>query len=1070
MQETSVNMPNGLHAAWYRALTLAERMALPALPAAGTCPVSDQALQRLHDWKTQTGVSDEHVFAQRLAHDSLSEETLLALLDESEEALRLRTSTPPDWQSELAHLLACAEFAQEVPQDARFAHCLWPLIAAGITRLQASIALMQESASLPIDLEPFLSARVLDLSGQVHALVSRTMVLELHVARLQGLLPGETAQERFLDFVRLMQQQEQLLPLLQEYAVLTRLAIETINRWIACTCEFLSHLAQDWLQICEIFFPGQDPGLVVAAQTGAGDMHRGGRSVMILQCTSGLKLVYKPRSIAIDVHFQHLLSWLNERGKHPPFQLLRLLDRGTYGWSEFVAGHSCTQPEEMVRFYERLGAYLALLYALEATDFHYENLIAAGEQPLLIDLEALFHPRIKGATSAESSPGMTAMMFSVLRVGLLPLQILLNEELEGVDLSGIGGHDGQRTPWPVPQWQDAGTDQMRLIRQKSTIIGTENRPMLGGVPVDPLAYRMDLLRGFTSLYRLLMAQRQALVAGPLATFASDEIRLILRPTQIYAELLSEGSHPDVLRDALERDQFFDYLWAPVKTLPHLVRVIPYERRDLHMGDIPIFLTTPGSSDILTSQGELLKDFLAEPGGIAADKRIQQLDEQDRERQVWLINASLATLATGNPHAARDFSPLTPARTEAGPAELYAVARAVGDRLGELAFSDAEQVSWLGLSLINERRWALLPVGSDFYDGADGILFFLSYLGALTHEARYTALARQALTSYRTRKEAGQDRPGAFDGLSSTIYLLAHLGSLWHEPALWDEAEEMVEFLPELIEHDRANDIISGAAGCLLVLLCLAQVRPSARVCEVARLCGEHLLTRACQMDTGIAWETLKEVRQPLTGFSHGVAGISLSLLALSSHTGDARFRQAAQQAMRYERSLFSPEQQNWPDLRTPSSDRAVSEADEHLTSSMTAWCHGAAGIGLGRLASLRYLNEPEMHEEITVALATTIERGFGFNHSLCHGDLGNLETVLLASQVLPASSYGEQLRRLTPMILESIQRHGWRTGTPLGIQTPGFMTGLAGIGYQCLRLAAPAVVPSVLLLEAPYAW
>jgi type 2 lantibiotic biosynthesis protein LanM len=579
-----------------------------------------------------------------------------------------------------------------------------------------------------------------------------------------------------------------------------------------------------------------------------------------------------------------------------------------------------------------------------------------------------------------------------------------------------------------------------------------------------------LLRGFTSLYRLLITQRQALVAGPLATFARDEIRLILRPTQIYAELLIEGSHPDVLRDALEQDLFFDHLWTSVETFPRLARVIPYERCDLHMGDIPIFLTTPGSSDIVTSRGEILKDFLAEAGGSAAKERIQQLDEQDFQRQTWLIHASLATLATGNPHAARSFSPLTPARTQASPAQLVATARAIGDRLSELAFYAAEQVSWVGLSLVNERRWALLPVGSDLYDGNAGIIFFLSYLGALTQEARYTTLARQAFSSQMTRKEPGNEthrRPGAFDGLGSTIYLLTHLGSLWHEPARWDEAEEMVELLPELIGQDHTNDIISGAAGCLLVLLCLYQVRPSARVREVACLCGDHLLAQARQMETGIAWETLKEVIQPLTGFSHGVAGISLSLLALSGLTGEERFRQAAHLAMRYERSLFSPEQQNWPDLRTPHPAGAVPEPGGPFPLSMTAWCHGAPGIGLGRLASLRYLDEPEMREEITVALATTIERGFGFNHSLCHGDLGNLETVLLASRVLHTSFFDEHLKRLTAMIVESMQCNGWRTGTPLGVQTPGFMTGLAGIGYQCLRLAAPAHVPSVLLLEAP---
>jgi lantibiotic modifying enzyme len=37
---------------------------------------------------------------------------------------------------------------------------------------------------------------------------------------------------------------------------------------------------------------------------------------------------------------------------------------------------------------------------------------------------------------------------------------------------------------------------------------------------------------------------------------------------------------------------------------------------------------------------------------------------------------------------------------------------------------------------------------------------------------------------------------------------------------------------------------------------------------------------------------------------------------------------------------------------------------------------------------------------------------------------------------------------------------------PLGAETPGLMTGLAGIGYGLLRLAEPERVSSVLLLEA----
>jgi lantibiotic modifying enzyme len=35
------------------------------------------------------------------------------------------------------------------------------------------------------------------------------------------------------------------------------------------------------------------------------------------------------------------------------------------------------------------------------------------------------------------------------------------------------------------------------------------------------------------------------------------------------------------------------------------------------------------------------------------------------------------------------------------------------------------------------------------------------------------------------------------------------------------------------------------------------------------------------------------------------------------------------------------------------------------------------------------------------------------------------------------------------------------------IESPGLMTGIAGIGYAFLRHAAPQMVPSVLMLDAP---
>jgi len=203
-------------------------------------------------------------------------------------------------------------------------------------------------------------------------------------------------------------------------------------------------------------------------------------------------------------------------------------------------------------------------------------------------------------------------------------------------------------------------------------------------------------------------------------------------------------------------------------------------------------------------------------------------------------------------------------------------------------------------------------------------------------------------------------------------------------------------------------------------------------------------------------------QRPLTGYSHGAAGIALSLLELAALSGEERFKHTALAAMDYERSLFSPEHQNWPDLRA---DKVRGSSE---ITYMVAWCHGAPGIALARLGSLAYLDDTTTREEIALALQTTRARGFGLNHSLCHGDLGNLDVLLTASQMLDDAAHRAEVARLTAMLLESIERQGWCTGVPLGVETPGLMTGIAGIGYELLRLAKPDQVPSVLLLAPPH--
>ncbi|MBE3566926.1 MAG: type 2 lantipeptide synthetase LanM family protein [Thermogemmatispora sp.] len=1083
---------------WYRALTLNERLALlrttpfpPTLDALEAEALA-RAQQRLQRWKELPALSEEEGrFAARLALDGLDEEELLLLLGEPAEVLRARCPTPPTWLLALSEAFSPTAGPHDNGEEAEtvcssplpgleegshtrsFLHPFLPLIRRARRKLAAGLReLARRSLSFSFDAERVLDLLARNIPGLLLPSISRAIVLELHVARVQGRLQGATSEERFQYFLEQLSEREATLDFLQEYVVLARLVTETLERWVCRSLELLERLTDDWPLICATFLTNGEAGSLCEIHQGAGDLHRNGQSVILLRWDSGFRLVYKPRSLAIDRHFQELLAWMNERGFSPPLRTLTVLDRGHYGWVEFVQARHCSSREEIERFYLRQGAYLALLYALEASDFHAENIIAAGEYPMLIDLETLFLPQINPEVlQAQGAPGLEAIGHSVLRVGLLPQRLWSNQEGEGIDMSGLGGQPGQLSPRPVPTWKGTGTDEMRLTNERVELPVKENRPRLNDQDINVLDYSQCIIEGFTRAYRLLMAQRSELLETYLPRFADAEVRCVLRPTRIYTQLLVDSLHPNVLRDALDRDRLFDRLWATTERLPYLVPLIPAERRDLWRGDVPVFTTTAASTDLVTSEGERLSAFFSEPGLDVVRRRLAELSELDLEKQLWIIRASFTSMIDATTPQSYTRLELHPARTSPTLERLLAAASAIGNRLRQFALYQGEYVGWLGVTPVNDREWHLLPADGDLYNGLAGIALFLAYLGHLTGEQRHTELARMALRTIQQQIMRRKYFPraygiGAFNGLGSLIYLFCHLGSLWREPVLYRQAAELVPSLLAKVEQDQVYDVIGGAAGAIAALLCLQRVSPSPETLAAAVRCGEHLLSHAQpQAQGGCGWPT---TRQPvaLAGFAHGNAGIALYLMQLAQVSGETRFAEMARAALAYERTLFSPSRQNWLDLRQrPPSSGASQPVGEKY---MVAWCHGAPGVALSRLALLSLLDDQErLTEEIKAGLRTTLTQGFGLNHSLCHGDLGNLDILITAARLLPGETFAEHIPRIAAALLENMEHQGWVCGVPFGVETPGLMTGLAGAGFALLRLASPERVPSVLLLSPP---
>jgi type 2 lantibiotic biosynthesis protein LanM len=1039
----------------------------------------EAAERRARAWQ-ESMMSDEAAFEDRLRLVGLDREAfLLSLSDVGVEVgawadggawlATLREVIEQRHGSEPIPSILSAQTVPEAPTQPFFPGFLRPFLQVGAARLRAGTAAIGARHGLKDTLlsESAEATLIENLAWSLQGKALRLLVLELHIAKLRDKLPQGTPQERFAYFATdYFQDAEALLDLLRKAPVLARLLATTVDRWVDVSLELLERIVADRALIRDTFFSGADIGAVAGLETGIGDMHRRGRSVVQLEFTSGLKLVYKPRSLAVEVKFQDLLGWLNAKGLTTPHRLFTVVDRGSYGWVEFVKAAECESSEGVERFYIRQGSYLAVLHVLKAIDLHQENLIAAGEHPVIVDLEALFHHKTPAPVGETAySRALELLGESILAIGLLP--VLLPQVGQRVDFSGLGGEGGQLLSQQVPVLEETHRDTMRVVRGQAVTQASNNRPRLHGELVDPASFVKKMVEGFRETYRLILQHRDEL-ACILCTFADVEIRHLLRPSMRYAFLLSEGTHPDFLRDALEQDRMADKLWAEAAQQPALRRVVAFESADLRRGDIPIFTARPGERDLWSSTGERIQEFFERDSLSEALERLARMSDDDCAEQTSLLCKSLIALERSH-HVMQNTQRLSGAAgavEREAPGDFLATAVVIGETLKAAAIQGRDDVTWLGESAANlERwRWALSPLPLGVYEGLGGMALFFAHLAAATDRGDFEALARAALQPI-LREVQSKERPGisgvgAFSGEASNVYVLSCLAALWREPALLDSALAALPAIEAQSGADEALDILSGVAGCVVTLLGLYRRTEDKRVLEAAKRCGDRLLAKAVPTRSGgIGWKS-PMMERPLAGFTHGVAGIAWALLELGAATGDERYRDAARKGLDYERSLFLPARGTWQDVRFSEAPPTSAE------SVMVAWCHGAPGVALGRMLSLQHLDEPQVRSEIHVGLETTLREGFGFDHCLCHGDMGNIDILLVASEVLKDPRFRQAASQRAAATLAQARQHGFRCGLALEHESPSLMLGLAGIGFGLLRLWSPERVPSVLCLDA----
>lgn len=589
-----------------RARSLGERLAGGRCSSAVQDPV---AIRRLNRWRHLAGEDQPRQLAALLGssgRESISDSVLLGWLESASDTANYPL---PEWADLLngisAHIARTfkdhagpsgAYGTGSIPYE----HLYWPVAGFAwdqvASRHPSAESLLGEKARH--GLQRYLVQRIASVASLclqplflAHRSLASSGMMQLLFGDRASSAPDGSAARLYTRFVAELGE-DGLRPLFTRFPVVARLAATVTRCWIDFVGEFLQRLHADRSDLEKRFGVRAASGCLRAVKAGVSDPHHGGSTVLILEFSGGLRLVYKPRPSAIDWAFYRLVREINERLPGLDLGVLKVLDRGGHGWMEFAQHAPCSSKVAARRYYRRAGFLAYLVHWLQGIDFHRENVVAAGEHPMLVDLECLAHPLRPDETASVNNGSASALSRSVLRTGLLPLwqSHVAGDAL--YDNSGFNGPVSRRSFLPVLRWEKKNTDAMGWVYKTWHHRHRSHRPMLNGRLLSITAFERDVLTGHRTAAALLENPGGPELDSLRCQIYQAAARRIKRPTLVYSLLLRQSLEPAVLSEGVDRS-------VELMNLPCAVHDPDWEEEisSLEMLDVPYFRYTESSKNV-----------------------------------------------------------------------------------------------------------------------------------------------------------------------------------------------------------------------------------------------------------------------------------------------------------------------------------------------------------------------------------------------------------------------------------------------------------------------------------------
>ncbi len=1051
-------------------------------------PMDPMVARQLTAWRSMFEDSGTDVFVHRLAADGWTQASIAPYLGE---VAPPDGYDPPQWALTLRGCVRAASRPSGSDQEGDgepkpgqpFEDLLIPMVrfaSAELCRRARDSCRLLSTAALD-DAERFLLQQLAQVSVPTLTLEFQTFrsAGESTIFRMIRVANDQRSDTLYRTFIAGLRAGG-LVELLSMYPVLGRFWGMTVESWISALTELLTRLDQD-SPIIAGQLGTRSGGSVRRIRMGLSDPHHGGRMVALLVFAGDRRVVYKPKGLGLERAFSELLTWIDDHGSPVRLRAVEVVDRETHGWVEFVDHDDCLDAPALRSYFRRAGALLCLVHLLEGTDCHQENIVAAGEHPVLVDAEALLHHRVAPDRPSGSRDGdlqaREEYWSSVFRTGMLPNWIL-DESGTAVDTSGLGGFGEQVPQRRTPRWENLNTDELALAHLPHPARRDRNVPKLAGQPQPAIGFEDELIGGFAEMYRFCQQRKETLLSGdgPLVPLGPQISRFIPRDSALYGRLRNGLLQPLALTSGIAQMLRLEAIAVAQAATPinsgawHAIRS---EIEALLRLDFPYFCAAADSTHLDMPGGRQLEGFFGKSSFDQAMRKISDMGSDDLDKQIGYIRAAFFARsaqalhqwkpgATQHRHNGR-IQPSVDVDDAFSDERFVAEAERIGHHLWSQAIrGDSGGAAWIGLEFQQRaRRYRYQPIGHGFFSGRCGVGLFFAALWSVTGTVRWRDFALDTVEATRraiAENPKTRNWPVAYADMA---YALGRMGIMLGDDILVRDALKAADRIDHsAIEADEVLDVLFGAAGALLGFLSMHRELGDEGFLDKAVACGDQLLRGRVVTPSGQrAWSS--QDCAALTGFSHGAAGGAYALLKLFEATGDDAYRTAALEAIEFERAVFDAGAGNWPDLR-------ASNGPPRSRRFMTAWCNGATGIGLSRLVAKDLVADDTVRDEIEVALATTRRHTRQEADHLCCGNFGRIEFLLVAGTVTDRPDLVAEARQCAAARVRDSERNGGydlMRRLPRWVGNPGFFQGSSGIGYELLRIAQPADLPILLLRE-----